>query len=287
MSRAAEELCVTHSAISRHVAKLEDYLSAKLFERGHQQVVLTKSGAAYAARLQILFDEIQDATAEYFFAQHDKALLRISVLPTFAMRFLIPRLARFRKLHPGITLHVESAHEPASPTDEDVDVTIWLGTGNWPGLVSEHLFYEELIPVGSPAMLADHEITMADDLEPFLLLHAAARYDDWQRWLKANGATKVDGYKGLRLEYSGLAYQGAIDSLGLAMAQTLFVQEDIANHRLQPVSHRTIKTGRSYYLVHTKAKSVRPGIVYFTDWLKAEVKKTLSEIDYGECALTA
>ena len=284
MTRAAEELCVTHSAVSRHVAKLEDYLNAKLFERGHQQVVLTKRGAAYASRLQILFDQIQEATAEYFYARPDNASLRIGVLSTFAMRFLIPRLARFKKLYPEITLQVESAHEPISPADEEVDVSIWLGTGDWPGLVCEHLFHEELMPVGSPALLAGHDLQCADDLESFLLLHAAARYDDWQRWLKANGATRVDGYKGLRLEYSGLAYQGAIDGLGLAMAQTLFVQEDLANKRLQAAFPQRVKTGRSYYLVHTDIKSGQPAIVRFTEWLKGEVDRTLAEINHGSAA---
>lgn len=284
MTRAAEELCVTHSAISRHVAKLEDYLDAKLFERGHQQVVLTKRGAAYASRLQLLFDQIQDATAEYFYTQPDNASLRIGVLSTFAMRFLIPRLARFKKLYPEITLQVESAHEAVAPNDDDIDVSIWFGNGDWPGLVSDHLFDEELVPVGSPALLAGHELNHPDDLEGFLLLHAAARYDDWQRWLKANGATRIDGYKGLRLEYSGLAYQGAIDGLGLAMAQTLFVQEDIANKRLQPAFPQRVKTGRSYYLVHTDARTNRPALVRFTEWLKAEVQSTIDEINHSEYA---
>lgn len=289
MTRAAEELCVTHSAISRHVAKLEDYLNAKLFERGHQQVVLTKRGAAYASRLQVLFDQIQDVTAEYFYARPDNASLRIGVLSTFAMRFLIPRLARFKRLYPEISLQVESAHEPVSPSDDEVDVAIWLGNGDWPGLVAEHLFYEELVPVGSPALLAGHELTKADDLASFLLLHAAARHDDWQRWLAANGATRVDGYKGLKLEYSGLAYQGAIDGLGLAMAQTLFVQEDLANRRLVTPLPQRITTGRSYYLVHTEVKSGQPAIVRFSEWLKDEVRKTVEESHhtYGEHAALA
>ncbi|ABE33835.1 bacterial regulatory helix-turn-helix, lysR family protein [Paraburkholderia xenovorans LB400] len=279
MTRAAEELCVTHSAISRHVAKLEDYLNAKLFERGHQQVVLTKRGAAYASRLQVLFDQIQDVTAEYFYARPDNASLRIGVLSTFAMRFLIPRLARFKKLYPEITLQVESAHEHVSPRDEEVDVAIWFGNGDWPGLVSEHLFHEELVPVGSPTLLAGHELGNPDDLESFLLLHAAARHDDWQRWLSATGATRVDGYKGLKLEYSGLAYQGAVDGLGLAMAQTLFVQEDLANRRLVAALPQRVKTGRSYYLVHNEMKSEQPVILRFSEWLKDEVRKTIEEID--------
>ena len=274
LSRAAQELCVTHSAISRQVAKLEEFLNAKLFERKHQQVVLTKRGAAYAARLQVLFDQIQEATITHFDAQTELSLLRIGVLSTFAMRFLIPRLARFKQRHPEFTLQVESAHQPTDPNHPDIDVAIWLGTGEWPDVVAEHLFFEELIPVGSPALLAGHSIADADDLEPFLLLHAAPRPDDWQHWLTAAGATRVDGQRGLRLEYSGLVYQGAVDGLGLAMAQTMLVQDDITHQRLVPVLDRTLRTGRSYYVVHAKAKAGQPRIVAFVEWLKAEIAQT-------------
>jgi LysR family glycine cleavage system transcriptional activator len=286
MTRAADELCVTHSAISRHVAKLEDYLNAKLFERGHQQVVLTKRGAAYASRLQVLFDQIQETTAEYFYTQPDNTSLCIGVLSTFAMRFLIPRLARFKKLYPEISLQVESSHERVSPADGEVDVSIWFGHGDWPGVVSEHLFNEDLIPVGSPALLAGQDLQEPDDLEPFLLLHAAGRDDDWQIWLNATGATRVDGRKGLRLEYSGLSYQGAIDGLGLAMAQTMFVQEDIANHRLQPAIPLRVKTGRGYYLVYSEARGRTPAIEQFSAWLKSEVQKTIETIRLGDHART-
>jgi LysR family glycine cleavage system transcriptional activator len=274
LSRAAEELCVTHSAISRQVAKLEEFLGAKLFERKHQQVVLTKRGAAYAARLQVLFDQIQEATVAHFSAEAERTSLCIGVLSTFAMRFLIPRLARFKQRHPELTLQVESSHKPIDPNNPDIDVAIWLGNGEWPDVVAEHLFEEELIPVGSPALLAGHEIRAADDLEPFLLLHAAPRPDDWQHWLDAMGASRVDGQRGLRLEYSGLVYQGAVDGLGLAMAQTMFVQDDIAQKRLVPVIAKPFRTGRSYYLVHAKAKTGQTRIVHLLAWLKAEIAET-------------
>src|SRR3954471_16475123 len=115
LSRAADELCVTHSAVSRHVAKLEDHLNTRLFERRHQQVVLTSRGAAYARRLTELFRELQDETTAHFFAEPQDRLLRIGVLSTFALRFLIPRLARFKARHPELTLRIESAKTASSP----------------------------------------------------------------------------------------------------------------------------------------------------------------------------
>jgi len=274
LSRAAEELSVTHSAISRQVAKLEEFLGVKLFERKHQQVVLTKRGAAYAARLQVLFDQIQEATVAHFHSQPERSLLRIGVLSTFAMRFLIPRLARFKQRHPELTLQIESSHKPIDPNSPEIDVAIWLGKGEWPNVIAEHLFHEELIPVGSPALLVGHTIRDADDLQPFLLLHAAQRADDWQRWLEAMGATRVDGQRGLRLEYSGLVYQGAVDGLGLAMAQTMFVQDDIARKHLVRIIDKPLRTGRSYYLVYAKSNAGQPRIVHFLEWLKAEIAET-------------
>lgn len=273
MSRAADELCVNHSAVSRHVVKLEEFLNARLFERKHQQVVLTRQGAAYAARLQVLFDLIEEATVGHFAEQQERSLLRIGMLTTFAMRFLIPRLARFKQLCPELTLQIESAHENVDVSKPDIDVAIWLGQGDWPDVVCHPLFAEELVPVGSKAAIAGHRIRSPDDLEPFLLLHVQGRLGDWQRWLEAMGATKVDGQRGLRLQYSSLAYQAAIDGLGLAMGQTMLVHDDIVHKRLVPVIDRPLLTGRGYYLVYPRAKSRQQRILRFAEWLKAEVEE--------------
>jgi LysR family transcriptional regulator, glycine cleavage system transcriptional activator len=271
LSRAAEELCVTHSAVSRHVAKLEDHLNTKLFERRHQQVVLTSRGAAYARRLNELFRQIQEETAAHFYGEPQERLLRIGVLSTFAMRFLIPRLARFRARWPDVTLKVESAKTPASPVNPDIDVAILLGKCDAAGAVAEHLFDEELVPVASAALLAGHRVRVADDLAPFLLLHAEHRADDWPMWLREMGATRVDGHSGLKLDYSGLVYQAAVDGLGIAMAQTKFVQEDTARGLLVRVIDRPVRSGRSYCVAYAQAKAGEPRIANFVAWLKEEV----------------
>ena len=276
LSRAAQELCVTHSAVSRHVAKLEDFLAAKLFERRHQQVVLTKRGAAYAGRLHELFQQIQEATATHFRADPHDAVLRIGVLSTFALRFLIPRLARFKERCPDLTLRVDSARHPTNPADPEIDVAILLGRGSAPGVVYDELFEEELVPVASPALLAGHRIRDADDLAPFLLLHAEPRPEDWNLWLRAMGASRVDGHAGLHLEYSGLVYQAAIDGLGLAMAQTLFVQDDIARRRLARIIDRPVASGRAYCVAHAEGKTGQPRIGRFVEWLKEESAQALA-----------
>lgn len=272
LSRAAQELAVTHGAVSRQVAKLEEFLDAKLFEHKHQQVILTKKGAAYAARLQVLFDQLQAATLANFDAHPDRGMLRIGVLPTFAMRLLVPRLAHFKQRFPELQLQVDT-YTSSRPNDPDVelDIAIWIGNGDWPNLVCEPLFYEELVPVGSPGLIAGHVIRVPDDLEQFLLLHALRRPDDWKAWLELVGATKVDPESGLKLEYSGLVYQGAADGLGVAMAQTMFIHDDVKQGKLVPLFHTPLTTGQAYYLVYSEANGAQPKVRNFVEWLKGEV----------------
>ncbi|MCC6469405.1 MAG: transcriptional regulator GcvA [Alphaproteobacteria bacterium] len=272
LSRAAQELAVTHGAISRQVAKLEEFLDAKLFEHKHQQVILTKKGAAYAARLQVLFDQLQAATLANFDAHPDRGMLRIGVLPTFAMRLLVPRLARFKQRFPDLQLQVDT-YTSSRPNDPDVelDIAVWIGNGDWPNLICEPLFFEELVPVGSPGLIAGHTVSAPDDLEQFLLLHALRRPDDWKSWLDLVGATKVDPESGLKLEYSGLVYQGAADGLGVAMAQTMFIHDDVEQGRLVPLFHTPLTTGQAYYLVYSEAAGAQAKVRNFIEWLKGEV----------------
>lgn len=278
LSRAADELAVTVGAISRQVAKLEDFLGAKLFERRHQQVVLTESGAAYAAKLQSLFDNLQQTTDAHFDLRPDPGLLRIGVFSTYALHFLMPRLARFKQRFPEIKLELDSAAKPIDPNDRNVDLSIWLGNGDWPNLVVEHLFDEEVMPVASPALLNGQQIGHADDLAPFLLLHSVRRLDDWEVWLKAAGATKVDAYRGLRLENSTLVYEAARNGLGLAMAQTMLIADGIAHERLVPVMDLPVRTGRAGYLVCSEAKAGKRNIVLFSQWLKDEVNSAMAAL---------
>jgi LysR family glycine cleavage system transcriptional activator len=271
ISKAAQELGVTHAAISRHVTKLEATLGAKLFERHKQKILLTRRGAAYATQLQRIFDDLHNVTREQFAEAGATSLLRIGVQSTFAIRFLIPRLAKFKSEHPDLTVHVESSHKPVDPRSADVDVAIWTGYGNWPALAAVRLFDEEIVPVASPALLAQHPVRSVADLPRLLLLQNESRPDDWLDWLSALGAKDVDASSGLRLEYSALVYEGAINALGIAMAQPILVREDIVSKRLRPVIDTRVKTGRTYYAVFVEANPRADAIARFVAWLKHEV----------------
>ena len=272
ISKGAQELGVTHAAISRNVTKLEASLKAKLFERSRHQIQLTRRGAAYAVQLRRIFDDLLNVTREQFDVEVDVSFIRIGVQSTFAIRFLIPRLAKFKALHPELTVQVESAHKPVDPRSSDVDVAIWTGDGNWSGLTATKLFEEQIFPVASPALLAAHRVLSFGDLRNFNLLQNELRPDDWKVWLAAVGARDIDAARGLRLEYSALVYEGALNALGIAIAQPILVQADIASKRLVPVFDRRVKTGRSYYAVHVEPSPHADAIARFVAWLKKEVK---------------
>lgn len=270
LSQAALELGVTHGAISHQVAKLERFIKAKLFERHHHKVVLTRKGAAYAAHLQVLFDQLHAATVANF---SDGNLLRIGMSPTFAIRLLVPKLLEFTRRFPEINVQVSTHIDAPWPhaEDIDIDVGVWVGDGNWPNVVCERLCPEQLLPVGSPTLLHGRAIGSADDLAPFTLLHALRRPADWRLWLQAARATRVDPNAGVKLEHSGLVYQGAVDGLGLAMAQTIFVLDDLSHRRLVPVIDRQLRTTRAYYVGYPHANGELPKVQKFVGWLKEEI----------------
>jgi len=269
VSAAADELCVTHSAVSRHVAKLEDHLGEKLFARHHQRLELTARGAAYATELTQLFDRIESATATNFSSVAGRRPLHIGVYPTFAQRVLIPRLSRFQDEFPDIAFHVETSQTP-DPTDIDVDVAVILGTGDWPDLVAEELCREEMLPVCNPKLLESHVLDSVEDLKSFTLLHAQPRLSDWDHWLKSMGAKTVDPYRGMRFDTSGMVYQAAVNALGVAMAQTPYIQDDLREGRLVVLFDTPLVTERSYWVVCAPRLREDHRVVAFTQWMKRE-----------------
>jgi LysR family glycine cleavage system transcriptional activator len=273
ISAAADELCVTHSAVSRHVAKLEDYLGVKLFTREHQRLSLNARGAEYAARLTSMFDGLERLTASSFTNGAFGLPLRVCVYRTYASRVLIPRLARFRAAHPEIEFELETRDELPQNRHMDVDVSIALGTGEWPDVDAAFLCPEQLLPVASPKLMCGRQLTDVHDLREFTLLHAVPRLNDWAQWFTLMGASDIDAYRGMRFDNSGLAYQAAINELGVAMAQTTYVAEDIDEGRLVRVFSTPLETERGFYALFAPAKRDDPGVSAFTDWLRQDLAR--------------
>jgi LysR family glycine cleavage system transcriptional activator len=271
MSRAADELRVTHGAVSRHIAKLEAFLGARLFERKPHQLSLTPQGSAYAAQLTTLFNAIEEATSTNFDRSAASTALHVNALPTFATRWLVPRLADFNVRHPHIAVQVTTLMEDTPPDFDgsNVDIAICRGDGNWPNMRAFRLFDEILTPACSPNLTGPLE--NPDDLRHFVLLHSQQRGDDWRLWLDSAGATRVNPHSGLRLGNSHLAYQGAIHGLGIAMAQLAFIYDDLKQHRLRLLFDLRVRAN-CYYAVCLARRASVPKLAAFLSWLQEEAE---------------
>jgi LysR family glycine cleavage system transcriptional activator len=269
-TRAAEELFVTQGAVSRHIGTLEDWLKVRLFERGRHGIQLTPQGQAYHATIRAGFDQIEHGTRQIQQSPDEKRL-RIKLPPTFAIRWLIPRLARFHALHPEIDVQITTSHQRADFDREDIDVSIHSESGPPQGAGWRRLFHDTLLPVCAPGLLKKGPPLRAPrDLAKHVLLCSMNRPSDWPTWLKAAGAKGVDGNSGLKFENAALAYQAAADQLGVIVALLPFVRDDLASGRLVEPFKLRVETRGAYYLARRASHAPPERVRLFEEWVVAE-----------------
>lgn len=259
---AASELNVSPAAISRMVHLLEDRLGVALFERAANRLATTSAGRAYQAGLTPLLDALANLTAQVT-AQAGARTLTIGVGPTFATRWLIPRLADFRQAEPDIEVRFTAGGVAASFA-EDWTCGITLGSGDWPGLVSERLFPADLQPVCTPRLAM--RLKRPADLTAPSLLRVAHAAEDWPLWLKAAGVPRIAA-KGPQFEYYGQALQAAADGVGVAMGIRPYIDDDIAAGRLVAPFALTVPKGKEWYLVYREFRKEQPDFAAFRGWL--------------------
>lgn len=268
-TRAAEELHVTQAAISHQVRQLEEWLGRKLFERSGHSLTLTVEGRSYLPELTRALDSLAAAT-ERLSGSALAGPLRISVLPSFAGKWLMPRLGKFRAAHPEIDLQISSSAELCEFSRGDVDLGIRSGLGRWPGLQADLIAREWLAPLCSPALLeAGPPLRTPADLRFHTLLHDQPA-DLWPRWLDAAGVPEAGGRSGPAFTDSGLVLQAAIDGHGVALGRLFLAADDIAAQRLVRPFAKALQNDYSYWIVYPKAVADRPRIGAFRDWLLAE-----------------
>ena len=261
-AQAAAELHVTPAAVSRMVRLLEQRLGLALFQRKPNRLLLTPTGRTYQAGLTQIFDALANLTHQVT-ALANPYVLTVGVGPTFAIRWLIPRLASFRKNEPDIDVRITTGGA-AAPFADDWTCGIKLGDGNWPALEAEPLFAADLLPVCAPA-LARH-LKKPADLKTATLLRVAHAMDDWPRWLKAAGVAKVAS-KGPQFEFYGQALQAAADGVGIAMGIRPYIDDDLAARRLVAPFAQTVPKGQRWYLVYRPTRLDEPGFAAFRGWL--------------------
>ncbi|WP_042269863.1 transcriptional regulator GcvA [Paraburkholderia heleia] len=266
-SAAAGELNVTHGAISRQVAALEAWVGVQVFHRHGKRVALTEDGRRYLAAVQSAFDDIARATSQL----RDTGMvhvLRVSALPTFAMKWLLPRLSQFQRLAPNVELRLSTSNAPVE-TLEGFDVAVRRGPAHWPDCESGHFLDEMELPVCSPALLKRAPIHQASDLARHVLLHSDTRPDAWRIWLAAAGV-KAKCRKKQSFDHFYLALQAAVDGLGVALGPLPLLDDELASGRLVTPLAGPHLDARGYWWVARREMAQAPLVLQFCRWLEEQ-----------------
>jgi LysR family glycine cleavage system transcriptional activator len=268
---AAAELGVTHGAISRHVRLLEEWLGPPaLFRRLNRRVELTPTGAALLTETAPALDRLSAAVDRHQ-ARGGKAapaILRVNALATFSLRWLLPRLAQFRDLHPEIEVRLSTAIEPVDALREPYDLIIRGGPDTFYGFTCRLFLTERRLPVGSPALLERLPLSDIADLRRHTLLHASTMPRLWSDWLVAAGAPDLEPAGSLTLDHFYLALQAALDGLGIAMGPTALVADDLAAGRLVAPFPSPSLPARNYHAYLPDARAGDPAVAAFCGWLE-------------------
>jgi LysR family glycine cleavage system transcriptional activator len=284
--QAAEELHVTPAAISHQIKALESYLGVRLFHRLNKGLALTDPALAGLSSLREGFDKLTEAVASM---QGKDGLLDLAVeaAPSFATKWLVPRLPRFGRHDPDVELRIAAnldlvdgasaaSDVRANFRDGEVDVAIRFGHGNYPRCRVDLLFDVAVVPLCSPTLLEGaHPLTSPENLAHHTLLHDDTPYEDhpdWSVWLKAAGVSDIPMKRGLHFNQVSMALQSAIDGQGIVLSLDALAVDDIEAGRLVvPFSFR-LPLGSSYYVISLQESAEIPRIKAFREWLLREAQ---------------
>ena len=273
-TRAAQLLNLTQSAVSRQVRNLEAQLGEDLVIRRHHDLELTRAGAELLATLQQAFQQVEQ-TVRTITDKNNRNRLRINAPPTFARRWLMPRLARLRAALPEIDLSLSTDLGDSLAESGLLDCAIRFGDGEWPMLQSRILLNERHIAVCAPALLQATRKDGGIDLSACIFLHVLAsgdqRYRTWQHWLDAAGLAATDVRGGLEFDLQDLAIEAACGGLGVAVVDRSMVTRQLDSGQLVPLLDVEVKGHESYWLVTRTDQPEPPVVTRFRAWLTAEI----------------
>ena len=268
ISRAAEELHVTPAAVSRQIKALEDFMGVQLFDRSGGRFALTPAGERYLQSVAASLNELRSATNAAMGGTHRRHVLRLRSPATFAVKWLIPRLAGFHERHPSIDVQLATSPSRLDFEREEIDAGVELCDGARSRTQAFPLVPNELVPVMARAA-GFSPPGNPQDLERCTLLHSLARADDWSLWLRAAGADNINAYAGMKYETSLLAYQAATEGHGIALAQKAFVEKELASGVLFiPIAFALDRGQHTYYFVWPTSREPSRPLAAFITWLR-------------------
>jgi LysR family glycine cleavage system transcriptional activator len=264
-TRAAAELNVTHGAVSRQIRLLEDWLGTRLFLRTSRNAVLTHVGTDLLAEAGPALDRLAAVSQRLQKRAPPAGVLRVSALPTFAMRWLIPRLPDFQRHHPDMELRIVTASTSIEQFGMDVNAVI-SGPSHQPGWVGNRFLGEARLPVLSPDLMKKCPLRTPADLEQHTLLHAATLRDAWPRWLAAADVPDLNPKRDQVFEHFYFAIQAALEGLGVLIGPVALISDELrAGRLLAPIAEPAMRT-RGYFFYAPVGSSDAP-VIAFRKWL--------------------
>lgn len=279
ISRAAAELNLTQSAVSRQILQLEELLGVALFDRVRQRVVITAAGKLYLKDIQRLLAELNDSTNRIMACGGSDSVLNLAVLPTFATQWLVPRLPRFLTKAPGVTVNFSTRILPFDFSTEPFDAAIHYGSASWPGAITHHLMDEDTVPVCSPKYETAERIRKPSDLTRVTLLHQSTRAEAWAEWFATVGIEQTYSMRGPRFELFAMIAQAALHHMGVALLPRLLIEDELRSGKLVALFSKSVRSEQAYFLVVPEHKTPAPLTTAFTRWIVHEAR--LSQLRYS------
>lgn len=271
--RAADALHVTPSAISHQLRALEDTLGVALFRRANRRLILTEAGQVLLPGLTDGFDRLGDAVAALSAFQR-RGVLTVSMLSTFAVRWFIPRLTRFQKLHTDIEVRVSTTMRTVDFAREGIDAAIRYGHGDWPCVRSDRLIDEDIVPVCAPALLeGDPPLSTPKDLKHHTLLTSDARPDEWAVWFGGVGLAGLQPARRIAFDATHFALDAALGGAGVAITARELVTDDLQRGRLVTPFTQAHRHTMGYYLVCPLDRADEPTMTTLRHWLLDEADR--------------
>lgn len=277
-TRAAQELALTQGAVSRQLTALEDFVGVALFRRTRHGVTLTERGRDYAAQVALRLQALEQDTLDVMSSQGGALTLQLAAVPTFATRWLIPRLSQLKVLQPELTVHIETRTRPFMFADTPFDAALFAGTpeqvNQWAGTEAVKLLDEVVVPVCSPTLIQGQTDVSPEAISALPLLQQSTRPDAWRQWFEAQGVTPPHALSGSRFELFFMTAAAAVHGMGVALVPRLLISNELARGDLVVACDRALANARAYYLVRPELDDQPPATQMFLDWLRQATQFT-------------
>jgi DNA-binding transcriptional LysR family regulator len=269
-SAVASELALTQSAVSRQLQALESQMGVEMIRRDRKRLSLTPEAQDYVAEIREALNRIAQASLRLQVAPQGGAL-NLAILPTFGMRWLMPRLPEFTRLHPDVTINMTTRLRPFNFASEVFDAAIFYGVPDWPGTDRLLLRHEQVLPVCAPSILPGG-MPDAAALRRLPLMHIETRPRAWADWFDHMGVGDGGPIPGATYDQFSTIIQAALMGLGVALLPDYLIEQELASGRLTACAARPVEARGAYYLVWPQARARHPALKSLRDWLATQAQ---------------